>query len=570
MFQTPSDYIWFLKFKISNLNSQLEAFKNGNKYVTLKKEHEAECRKLRQRIKDLEAELASAHTENRKMRDNWLATLDDIEKEYKKKTASLEAENKKLEERMFQAEKQRDDALDKATEWRRKFYDQSAETEELKGMNAKLTAQVNKDFQNSSIPSSQQGLDRKKIPNGREKSGKKRGGQPGHEGHRLTQTKPTETHMLPDPAVYADSPDYRATETFIKRQRIVLSIEVKVVEYQARVFRNVKTGSRVHADFPEGFACDISYDDSVKAFAFLLANEGNMSAGKIRELLCGATDGKLNISEATINGLCREFSGKSGEEKEKIIQDIMTSPALNVDFTNADVDGEAKQVLIIASPDKKASLFIARDHKGHEGIKGTPVENYVGTLVHDHDKTFYSYGLRHQECMQHNIRYLIGSIENEPDREWNKEMLGLVREMLHYYNGLDGKEADPKEVDAFEERYDEILAKAGKEYEDIPPTEYYREGYNLYQRLLEYKDSELLFLHSRQVPSNNSLAERKARKYKRKQKQATVFRSIINFACLCDALSVIDSIRQQDGSCLFSKTVEIFSRRKPPKEKPET
>lgn len=565
-----SEYIWFLKFKILNLTRQVEAFQNGDKYVSLQKEHEAECRKLRRRIRELEEEVARSHTENAKSRNGWIAVLDDMEKEHAKESAALRAENKKMEERMFRAEKERDDALDKAKEWRGKFYDQSAEMEKLEGMNAKLTAQVNKDFQNSSIPSSQQGPGRKKIPNNREKSGKKRGGQPGHEGHRLTQMEPTETHVLPDPAKYADSPDYRATETFVKRQRIVLSVEVKVVEYQARVFRNIRTGGRAHADFPDGFASDISYDDSVKAFAFLLANEGNMSAGKIRELLCGATGGKLNISEASINGLCREFSEKSEKERAAIIQDILTSPTVNADFTNANVNGGAKQVLILASPGKNVTLFVARDHKGHEGVKGTPLENYVGTIVHDHDTTFYSYGLAHQECMQHNIRYLIGSTENEPGREWNKEMLALVREMLHYHNKLGGEEADPETVAAFEKKYDEILEKAGKEYADVPPSDYYKEGYNLYRRLQEYKESELRFLHSPQVPSNNSLAERKARLYKRKQKQATVLRSDAGFAYLCDALSVIDSIRQEDGGSLYAKAIEIFSRKKPEKEKPET
>ena len=41
--------------------------------------------------------------------------------------------------------------------------------EKLKESNRKLTAQINCDFENSSIPSSMQGPKRKKIPNTREK-----------------------------------------------------------------------------------------------------------------------------------------------------------------------------------------------------------------------------------------------------------------------------------------------------------------------------------------------------------------------------------------------------------------
>ena len=58
----------------------------------------------------------------------------------------------------------------------------------------------------------------------------------------------------------------------------------------------------------------------------------------------------------------------------------------------------------------------ARCKKGHDGIKGTVVEDYQGTLVHDHDVTFYKYGTGHQECLAHVLRYLKDSMDNEKDR----------------------------------------------------------------------------------------------------------------------------------------------------------
>lgn len=298
----------------------------------------------------------------------------------------------------------------------------------------------------------------------------------------------------------------------------------------------------------------------MKAFAFLLANDGNMPAGKIKTVLCEASGGKLSLSEATINGLCREFSLKSKQERDEIIRNIMESPAVNVDFTNANVNGESKQVLITASPNADAYLFMARDTKGHKGICGTPAENYAGTLVHDHDTTFYSYGTRHQECMQHNLRCLTGSEENEPERKWNQEMHELLQEMIHYKNEPEGKEAETEIVKEFEKRYGRILEAAKKEYEDEPPNDYYREGYNLYLRLVKYKESELLFLHDKYIPADNSLAERLARQYKRKQ--AIVMRSDENFACICDSLSIINTYRKKEGN-FYHKVIDIFERPRP-------
>ena len=59
--------------------------------------------------------------------------------------------------------------------------------------------------------------------------------------------------MLPDPQEYVEDPDYYDTGDTVKKQKIILDINVKVIEYEARIFRNRKTASRVHAAFPEGY-----------------------------------------------------------------------------------------------------------------------------------------------------------------------------------------------------------------------------------------------------------------------------------------------------------------------------
>ncbi len=297
----------------------------------------------------------------------------------------------------------------------------------------------------------------------------------------------------------------------------------------------------------------------MKAAAFLLGNECNVSHHKVKKFLSEITGGELELSVGMINGLCEEFSEKTKEEKAGILEKLLTSPVMNADFTNANVDGEHKQVLILASGQNGAALYIARENKGHKGIQGTPLENYVGTVVHDHDTTFYSYGMRHQECHQHNIRYAIGSTENEPDREWNGMMLALLREMLHYRNGLGEAELDEQVVKKLEERYDAILDIGDQEYLDIPPGDYYREGYNLCRRLREYKESELLFLHDKNVPANNSLCERLARVFKRKQKQVMAFRSYENFMWLCDSMSIVYFLRQKDENT-YASISDIYDR----------
>ncbi len=40
-----------------------------------------------------------------------------------------------------------------------------------------------------------------------------------------------------------------------------------------------------------------------------------------------------------------------------------------------------------------------------------------------------------------------------------------------------------EKIAEFEERYDAIVQTAGKEYEDVPLSDYYGDGYNLYLRM---------------------------------------------------------------------------------------
>lgn len=168
-------------------------------------------------------------------------------------------------------------------------------------------------------------------------------------------------------------------------------MSVSVIEYTTKKYRSRTTGARVHAPFPPGYVNEVNYDGSIKAF--LLSNECNVSHAKIKKLISEMTDGEVEISVGMINGLCAEFSLKTEPEKKKIIGKLMSSPVMNADFTNANVNGKSAQVL--------------------------------------------------------------------------------------------------------EEKYDAILATAEKEYADNPPSDYYREGYNLFLRLRKYKENELLFLHDK-------------------------------------------------------------------------
>ena len=532
------------------------SFESGDKYQNILSEYKTLLSAKDYEIRKLNSELTAAGNLVVTMRRNWEDVFDDLQTEYAKALHKKDCKIKKLEERAVKAESQLCEVKTKLTAKNRELYRVKTELEDEQGKNQKLKAQINRDYENSSIPSSMK-PNHKIITNSREKSGKKPGGQPGHVGHKRKRLTVTNRINIPAPYKYVNNKDYIATGKIITKQLININIVVSVDEYCTKEFRNKKTGQRVHAQFPEGIQNDVNYGGSVKSFLLLLNNRCNVSIDKSCEFLSELTTGTLNISKGMVNGLSEKFSKKTKAQQDKIFSDLILSPVLNTDCTNARVNGKNVYVFVCATPDK--TMYFARENKGHKGVKLTPIEDYQGILVHDHDLTFYNYGSDHQECLVHVLRYLKDSMENEPNLHWNKKMRKLLQEMIHYRNNLDiGVLPDKKIVEEFESKYKDILAIAKREYEYEPPSKYYKDGYNLYKRLYKFMGNHLLFLHIRAVPTDNNLSERLLRIFKRKQKQVMTFKNFKSLDDLCNTMSVIASSHSNNEN-LYASVTEIFN-----------
>lgn len=544
-----------LQYKLKHLQYEVDAFKSGDKYVKMNLDFQAMLAERNRKVKKLQNKLADSHSEMVTVRNNWMQVFEDLQVEQAKAIHIKERLNKVLEERALKAERRVDELKNENLELKRELYAIKTELEEERGKNQKLLSQINKTHENSSIPSSMK-PNRKRITNNREKSGKAPGGQLGHLGHGRKKQVPTEVIELPSPREYADNPDYEPTGKIIKRQRVSIRVLPYTEEYVTVEFKNIKTGKLVYADFPAGLENDVNYDGSVKAFAFLLNNHCNVSMDKTCEFISEVTDGALQISKGMVCGLSREFAKQSKVEQAEVFSALVVAPVLHVDFTTAKVNGKNVNVAVCATPQNAA--YFAREHKGHKGIKDTPAELNPNILVHDHDKTFYSYGRLHQECLIHVLRYLLDSTQNEKNLTWNTLMRNLLREMIHYRNSIGPEEdLDPVKVAEFEERFGQILDIADREYEYEPPSKYYKDGFNLKERLREFKEAHLLFLHDINVPSDNNLAERLLRVFKRKLKQVMSFRSFNSLDYLCQSLTMLAQLCSREVN-VYKSVAAIF------------
>lgn len=529
-----------LQLRLKAKQRVIDEFKSGERYVKMHNEHMKEMRYLERKLEQSKLETAKAHAETISVRKAWMSIVDDCIKEADimgKHIFELTLENAKLKEELYAVK--------------------VAHMEE-KDKNDALTARLNKDHTNSSKPSSAN-PNHATIHNSREKSGRKPGGQIGHEHHPRKRHTPTETISIPAPEEYLDLTQYRPTGRIITKQLVKVHLITEVIEYQTPEFRNQQTGQRVHAPFPEGAIYDVNYDGTVKALAYMLNNECCVSISKTRSFINDFSQGELSLSDGMICNLSKQFSEKTEDERNEIFLDLFSAPVMHADFTFGRVAGKQGAVIITATPEGKV-LYQAREKKGDEGVKGSPLEFYGGILVSDHESAIIKHGNQRQECMAHIQRYMRASIENEPDKTWSKDMLQWISKAVKHWNLIDRgeEEYDEQEAEKLITEFNRILEKAKEEYEYVPPTEYYRDGYNTFLRMYEDRESYILFLRNASVPPTNNLAERSGRRYKRKNAQVMSFRSLKGAEYFCDGLSIRESIKSKEGN-LFNELTDRFN-----------
>lgn len=160
--------ITVLQYRLKAAQEELAAFQSGEKYIRMEKQHLTQVRALERRIAKLEAAVAKEHSHAITIRNQWFEIFEQLQKECDRMVAEAVKKADMMEKRAIRAEKQRDIALEKVTSQRRELYKVKTELDDEKQKVQKLTAQINRNYENSSIPSSKS-IARKKISNSREK-----------------------------------------------------------------------------------------------------------------------------------------------------------------------------------------------------------------------------------------------------------------------------------------------------------------------------------------------------------------------------------------------------------------
>jgi len=474
-------------------------------------------------------------------------------KEVRRENAELKSENRYLRNRISEIEETLEEQIKKAVNAAIivAVKPLCAEIERKEAEISRLKSIIDKDSSNSSKPPSSDGF--KKIPNNREASGKKQGGQAGHKGTTLNVPKNLDELVREEKAEHKIIDMTNGAAEYISKWEIDIKTKVIYTEYRCPVTETAT----------------ICYGNDLKAYAGILLNEGFMSLEKVSSFLSEITYGQIAPSVATLEKFNKEIADRVDVEGLK--NDILNGDVMNIDETPIKsteklLEGEYEtaekttyDVIIRTHSNERTTLYTVNPRKDDEGVeKDGIIPAFHGIFSHDHDRKYYKYGNPelHATCGAHLSRELKGLSELY-NISWAADFRKFINEMNAYKETI--TVCPDEQFKAFERRYDDLVEKGAKILESAPNIFGHEEFRRMINRLTDYKRNYLLFIKNYKAPFTNNLAERDLRPCKTKQKISGCFRSwegLSNFAKIRSfistakkrSLNLIDTI-----SALISK-----------------
>ena len=390
--------------------------------------------------------------------------------------------------------------------------------------NAKLRERLSKyehpdkNSGNSSTPPSKENMKDeivRRTKTLRKPSGKKPGGQNGHEGRKLSRSS------TPD-EVIDDSPNFctNCGESLADAERVldyvtqVVSIpELKPVIKEIRHYVRIckKCGERVRTA-PRRRSNDVVYDASVKSLVVYLSVVQFLPYGRIASFLRDVLG--LSPSEGSLVNWVNEAKRNAQPIVDKIKEYILTSSVVGFDESGCYCNKRLDWAWI-AQTAYVTLCFRAtgRSSKVLEGRFGDSLKNMVA-VTDRHSAYFALNFLDHQVCLAHLLRELEYLTELDPEQNWSKDVADLLRKAIHERNERPEEVIEKK---MWLDKLDALLQANLLHLKDN--FERLRKG------LFKCRDYIFNFLENPSIPSDNNASERGIRKLKIKQKISGTFRS---------------------------------------------
>ena len=425
-----------------------------------------------------------------------------------------------------------------------------AEVAGLKAQVADLERRLAQNSRNSSRPPSSDGLAKPPAPKSlRRPSGRKPGGQPGHEGGHLAQVAVPDDVVNHRPSVCAGCHgDLRDGEGLGHLSRQVFDlpeIRLRVCEHRAHR-RRCACGHETIGVFPASVAAATQYGPRVRALGMYLLAYQHLPYARAAEMLGDWIGAPLST------GTLAAFMAQGAEDLQGFLDEmhaqLIRAPVAHFDETGFRVAG--KLAWVHSASAGKFALITVHPRRGRDGMDAAGVlPAFGGVAVHDAWAPYDRYAdvAGHALCCAHALREFQAVTDAAPAGQWcwAAQVGEALREMKRLADSslaIDGTltRVDGDALAAARHRFRSAIL-IGEKHTAARAGPLMRKHHALARRLRQRQDDYLRFTTDPRVPFDNNAAEREIRMSKLRIKVSGCMRSMDGARALCAIRSYLST-----------------------------
>src|SRR5665647_1760643 len=413
-----------------------------------------------------------------------------------------------------------------------------AQKDQIKNLEAEnaLLRQI-KNSNNSHIPPSKDENRVKKNQSLREKTDRKPGGQPGHEGTTLECSAQVDE-------VIKHSPGYcsccgndlsKAAETFIASRQIIDIPPIMLKRIEHQIFKKqCSCGHTMESNFPQYIANPVQYGPNVESLIGYLHTRQYLPYGRMQEFLKDVMG--LPVSTGGIHNILQRLAKKTMPFYDKIKERIKQATCIGTDETGQNING--KKYWVWTWQNNKLTYLLSSDNRGFKTIEEA-FENGLSNAALVHDRWachFKTDAKAHQICIAHLLR----------DLNYINDLYGKKCDWVSNFKTLLQQAIQLKKEFTADDYYcpnvkRQTLFDKLEQWLHYPIPEDYPKSKSLQKKLLAKQNCILYFLLQPNVPPDNNGSERAIRNVKVKQKISGQFKSTDSANVFAILRSVIDT-----------------------------
>lgn len=406
---------------------------------------------------------------------------------------------------------------------------------------------LKKDSSNSSKPPSSDLNKPKKNQSLREKSGKKSGGQNGHQGNGREQVDHPDKVVVCSPqSCHGCGHDLSNTAGTIisKRQETdIPPIELEITEYQQQRIVCPHCHQKNLGQYPDQITAPMQFGVNIKSFITYLNIKHKIPYERLTEIFQDMLN--VQISQGSVENTLEHFKIKCQPLHQQILTIIKTSKWTGSDETGIYVDGQKWWLWVWQNV--LGSYYAVSSSRGKQAVEEY-FGSYQGILIHDcwSAQLNTTTLLGHQLCHPHLIRdlnYLIETYHSKWCYQIKRLLISSKKARDKIWKNGFNENIRNQVIAKYQLRLSSLLGQQLSNQKEVTTIQ---------KRFKKHQTKILYFMQFIDVPFHNNFSEQAIRNAKIHQKISGGFRSVAGAKRHAIILSVIETCRKHKLNILNS------------------